>query len=102
MSLTRGYPHSLISRVKRAGSHYLDADTLRFFNAYGGAILRQDRDTVTLVESIRFDRDTPREYRVAVFRFTPDGSRVDVELPTDANYPSAAQAVKAWRELPGT
>lgn len=92
----RGFPHSLISRVQRAGGHYLDADTLRFFNAYGGTILRQDRDTVTLVESIRFE-DEPREYRVVVFSFAADGSRVDVERPTD-NYPSAAQAVRAYRD----
>lgn len=101
MSTFRGYPHSLISRVERAGSSYLDDDTLRFFNAYGGAILRQDRDTVTLVESIKSPYGDPREYRVAEFRFSPDGSRVDVERPTE-NFPTAAQAVKAWRELPGT
>lgn len=92
----RGYPRSLISRVQRAGGHYLDPDTIRFFNAYGGTILRQDRDTVVMVESIRFE-DEPREYRVVVFRFAPDGSRVDVERPTD-NFPTAAQAIRAYRD----
>ena len=96
----RGYPRDLIGRVKRAGSFYLEPDTLRYFNAYGGVILCRDRNTVVMVESIRFERD-PREYRVVEFRFASDGSRVDVERPTE-NYPSAAQAVKAWRELPGT
>ena len=97
MSVTRGYPHSLISRVKRAGSHYLDADTLKFFNAKCHDILYSDRYTVVMVESIRFE-DEPREYRVAEFRFSPDSSRVDVERPTE-NFPTAAQAVRAWREL---
>src|SRR5690606_18869659 len=98
--IMRGYPRDLIDRVKRADHHYLDPDTLRFFNAFGGAILYSDRDTVVMVESIRFRRE-PREYRVAEFRFTRDGSSVAVERPTE-NYPTAAQAVKAWRELPGT
>lgn len=97
MSTFRGFPHSLISRVKRAGSHYLDTNALRFFNAYGGAILRQDRDTVALVESVRFE-DEPREYRVVVFSFAQDGSGVEVNRPTE-NYPSAAQAIRAYREL---
>lgn len=96
----RGYPRDLIDRVKRANSFYLEPDTLKFFNALGGDILHRDRDTVVMVESIRFE-DEPREYRVAEFRFSPDGSRVDVERPTE-NYATAAQAVKAWRELPGT
>lgn len=96
----RGYPRDLIDRVKRAGSFYLEPDTLKFFNAKGHDILYRDRDTVVMVESIRFERE-PREYRVAAFRFTPDGSSVDVERPTE-NYPTAAQAVKAWREIPGT
>lgn len=98
MSTFRGFPHSLISRVQRAGNHYLDDDTLRFFNAYGDTILRQDRDTVVMVESIRFDAYTPREYRVVVFSFAADGSRVDVERPTE-NFPTAAQAIRAYREL---
>jgi hypothetical protein len=97
----RGYPRDLIDRVKRTGSHYLDPATLRFFNAYGGAILHRDRDTVVMVESIRFDHDMPREYRVAEFRFSSDGSSVEVERPTE-NYPTAARAVKAWRELSNT
>lgn len=96
----RGYPRDLIDRARRVGTFYLDPETLRFFNAYGGAILYRDRDTVVMVESIRFDRE-PREYRVTEFRFSRDGSSVEVERPTE-NYPTAAQAVKAWRELPGT
>lgn len=93
----RGFPSSLISRVQRAGGHYLDADTLRFFNAYGGTILHQDRDTVVMVESIRFE-DEPREYRVVVFSFAADGSRVDVERPTE-NFPTAVQAIRAYRDV---
>lgn len=93
----RGYPRDLIDRVKRAGSHYLDADTLRFFNAYGGTILHRGRDTVVMVESIKSPYGDPREYRVVEFCFAPDGSRVNVEWPTD-NYPSAAQAIRAYRD----
>lgn len=97
MSTFRGFPSSLISRVQRAGNHYLDADTLRFFNAYGGTILHQTWNTVVMVESVKPPYG-PREYRVVVFSFAPGGSRVDVERPTE-NFPTAAQAIRAYRDV---
>lgn len=106
MSQFRGYSTYLISRVARAkgATHYLDDDTLRFFDAYGGAMANIDDNTVAVVESVRqspvYNYRTgeycvyDREYRVTVFRFTPaphGGEYVEVEHVTENDTRSRTQ-----------
>ena len=98
----RNYPSQLVSRLNRANSSYCSPETLRFFNAFGGEVLHTDQNTIIMVESIRdvggFSYPPqPREYRVTRFHFSDDGSSVDVDRLTD-NYPSARQAIKAYRD----
>ena len=105
MSQFRGFSTYLISRVSRAqgASNYLDDDTLRFFDAYGGAMANIDDNTVAVVESVRqspfYNYRTgeycvyDREYRVTVFRFTPapHGEYVEVERVTENDTRSRTQ-----------
>lgn len=91
MSTFRGWTVGLITRVQRAKGqhHYLDEDTLRFFNSYGGTHAPVGRDTVFVVESVKPPHG-PRHYRVVRFSFTPapDGgemvavTRMDDEIST--------------------
>lgn len=91
MSTFRGWTVGLITRVQRAQGehHYLDADTLRYFNSYGGTHAPVGRDTVFVVESVKPPHG-PRHYRVVRFSFTPapEGgemvavTRMDDEIPT--------------------
>ena len=106
MSQFCGYSTYLISRVSRAqgATHYLDDETLRFFDAYGGAMANIDDNTVAVVESVRqspvYNYRTgeycvyDREYRVTVFRFTPaprGGEYVEVEHVTENDTRSRTQ-----------
>lgn len=95
MSYTfRGFDKSLIARVSNArhgARNYLDTDTLRYFDAYGGEHAMIDDDTIAVIESVRFRSayhdDGPRKYRVTVFRFTRpwenDNECVTVERVTE-------------------
>lgn len=65
----RGFDDYRRSRVSRAGSHYLDDNTLRFFDAYGGAQYGSSgSDLVVVVESVK-DWNGERFYRPVAFRF---------------------------------
>lgn len=85
MSTFRGFDVYLISRVSRANSHYLDADTLRWFNAYGGTHARLSDELTYVVESVEHP-SLGRVYRVVEFRFyqnEDNRERVNVERVTD-------------------
>src|SRR5699024_1137833 len=99
----RGYPVSLIAKLETADSPYRSPETLRWFNAYCGELLRSSREKVILVESIRdmggyYSPAQAREYRVTQFEFEDNGSSVHISHLTD-NLPSARQAVSAYRAL---
>lgn len=74
----RGFDPYLIARVQRAGSHYFDADTLRFFDAYGGAsrhyaVPGEPPHLYALVESVKPPYGD-RYYRVVVVHLHDDGT----------------------------
>lgn len=110
MSQFRGFSTYLISRVSRAkgANEYLSDETLRFFDAYGGAMANIDENTIAVVESVRqspyYNYRTgeyfvyDREYRVTVFRFTPapHGERVEVERVTEND--TRARTQRLFRE----
>ena len=86
MGTFRGFDTHLCARVSRAGSHYLDEDTLRFFDAYGGRHYGSTSgERVTVVESVAHPT-MGRVYRPVTFTFTgyhrneiAIGEGVDVE-----------------------
>lgn len=76
MSTFRGFDSYLISRADRAGSHWFDADTLRFFDSYGGRSQRVGPDVYVVVSSERDHgpyaaHNGQRTYSVRVFVFAP-------------------------------
>lgn len=120
MSTFRGFDTYLTSRVDRAQGdhHYFDEGTLRFFDAYGGAVgclpsnldgNGKPRRLTTIVESVQdhggltYD-SRPREYRFIVVLFTPledGGESVRIFRPfEDANrynYGKAAEReMRRW------
>lgn len=100
MSLFRGFDTYMTSRVQRATGdhHYFDVDSLRFFDAFGGArfalpaSLDPSRRFVVLVESV-VHPSAGRVYRPTVVLFTPDaehgGESVEVFHPYDDDAASA-------------
>lgn len=104
MSTFRGFTHGLISRVQRTGSHYLDTDTLRFFDAYAGVHAQIDPDHVAVVESVK-DWTGNRWYRVTYFIFKLDGTvEIDRVTPRDTmgndmpGWPTRSKAERALRD----
>lgn len=104
MSTFRGFTHGLISRVQRAGSHYLDRDTLKFFDAYAGMHAQIDADHIAVVESVK-DWSDNRWYRVTYFIFKEDGTvTVDRVTPRDTmgndmpGWPTRSKAEHALRD----
>lgn len=97
----RGYDPYLVSRVSRAGSHYLDPDTLRFFDAYMGPIWRGESFDV-IVESVRPSWG-PRVYKVAVFAYNADGTATTLSTDPDRAWATSKSAAKrasaAWAAL---
>lgn len=72
-----------VARVRGAGSHYFDAETMRFFRSklHGETVRWLDRDRALFVTSERFDDLAPRLYSVRLAAFTRDddgGERVTV------------------------
>ena len=104
MSTFRGFTHGLISRVQRAGSHYLDSDTLKFFDAYAGLHAQIDPDHIAVVESVK-DWAGNRWYRVTYFIFMPDDTvTIDRRTPRDTmgndmpGWPTRGKAERALRD----
>lgn len=91
----RRYPVSLIARLEAIGNPYCSPDTLKFFDAFGGEVLRRERDTWELVESIKSPWDE-REYRVTRFEFS--GEEIEITQLTD-NYESAYHAKRAYQAI---
>ena len=101
MSTFRGFDTYLISRVSRAGGHYFDESTLRFFNAYGGTHARIDESRTLVVESVEHP-SAGRIYRVILVRFYQDATgreRVDVERVTGDASLTRSQAGRVLSKL---
>ena len=104
--------YNVIARADRAGSHFFDADTMRFFNSRVlDATLTQigaDGDHFRFVTSERYDWDSPRRYTVRSVEFYryPDNNgtpREHVTVDTVGEfqaYGSAAQAKRHLRDDP--
>ena len=101
----RSFDPYLVSRVQHAGSHYFDPDTLRFFDAYGGASRHFSRPGepphgYALVESVRPPWGD-RYYRIVVVTFEDDGS-VTIKRIADHLCQSTATRTLArlsWAEI---
>ena len=86
----------------RLGSHYFSPDTMRFFNSRLLNVFRALDDDGTrglFVTSERFDHTTPREYRVRLYRFTPDAFEVDT-VGTFATRSQAETFVRNYTDTP--
>lgn len=98
----RGFNDSLISRVQNSrygDRHYLDTETLQFFDSYGGRHYRVTDDIFIVVESVRYSAQ-PRQYRGVRFMFSGEPSRETVitQVITD-HYLSAASVERAIHKL---
>ena len=92
------------ARVKGAGSHYFDPQTMRFFNSVLHRTRQVDADRVYFVTSEQQDHldgtVEPRAWsvRVAQFSSTPTGETVNVDTAeghTFQEFTTQAAAVKA-------
>lgn len=92
MSTFRGWSDALITRVTRAGSHYLEPDSLRWHGSFGGRERRFHNADGTwyasaVVESVGSDSlCISRYWRVTVFTFIPSangGEIVSIAHPAD-------------------
>ena len=106
---------NMAREVTRTGHHYFDGEATRFFNAkYTESVCHVEytgvRDEYYLIESIRLDRSTPREYRTLRVTVTPNrcpdcdtlchGNSAEIfryveNAGSDMRYRTLAQARKA-------
>lgn len=105
MSTFRGWSNDLIDRVTRAGSHYLNPDSLRWHGSFGGRERRYHDHmgrwvSSAVVESVGSSTwGIDRYWRVTLFAFLPgeDGGET-VEIDQLVDHVTRYQANKALLE----